>query len=427
MTLSSTRWRHVIAVALLLPAVAFMPARADDPGISPHAIVIGMSAPFNGASRNLGRQLYRGAMACFLAVNATGGIHGRQINLVAYDDAYQPETTFTNTLKLLQHDHAFLLFNYVGTDPVTRVLPILKKFENDQALLFFPLTGAEPQRRPPYDALVFNLRASYRQETAGLVDHLVAAGRSRIAVFYQADAYGRSGWAGVREALAGHNLRIVAEATYARGVAYTASFVRPVEILAADHPDAIISIGSYAASAGFIRAARQAGLTVPIANISFADSDSMLALLETSGAQDGRDYTQQLIHSAVVPSINNLDLPAVREYRALMDSYQPTLPSALSTAGDPDATYSTVGFEGYLNAQLLVQILTRLGDNPKRANLPAAVLASSGFDLGSGFTVSFAGGRNQGSDAVYYSTVLGGQVVPIDDWTPFTKNGSISP
>ena len=70
MTLSSTRWRHVIAVALLLPALAAMPARADDPGISPHEIVIGMSAPFNGASRNLGRQLYRGAMACFLAVKA---------------------------------------------------------------------------------------------------------------------------------------------------------------------------------------------------------------------------------------------------------------------------------------------------------------------------------------------------------------------
>jgi hypothetical protein len=166
---------------------------------------------------------------------------------------------------------------------------------------------------------------------------------------------------------------------------------------------------------------------VPIADISFADRGSMLQLLETSGAQDGRDYTQQLIHSAVVPSINSLDLPAVREYRALMDRYQPTLPPALSAAGGPDATYSTVGFEGYLNAQLLVQILTRLGDNPKRTDLPAAVLASSGFDLGSGFPVSFAGGRNQGSDAVYYSTVLGGQVVPIDDWASFTKNGSISP
>jgi ABC-type branched-subunit amino acid transport system substrate-binding protein len=203
--------------------------------------------------------------------------------------------------------------------------------------------------------------------------------------------------------------------------------VRPVEIIAADHPEAIISIGSYAASAGFIRAARQAGITVPIANISFADSDTMLQLLETSGAQDGRDYTQQLIHSAVVPSINSLDLRAVREYRALMDSYQPTLPPALSAAGGPDATYSTVGLEGYLNAQLLVQILTQLGDHPQRADLPAAALNSSGFDLGGGFTVSFAGGRNQGSDAVYYSTVRGGHVVPIDDWTPFTKNGSRSP
>ena len=90
-------------------------------------------------------------------------------------------------------DQVFLLFGYVGTPTVTRVLPMLKKFQDQQVYLFFPFTGAQPQREPPYGDFAFNLRASYRQETAGLVNNFVRIGRERIAMFYQADAYGRSG------------------------------------------------------------------------------------------------------------------------------------------------------------------------------------------------------------------------------------------
>ena len=70
-------------------------------------------------------------------------------------------------MKLMLEDRVFLLFGYVGTPTVTRVLPILKKFQDEQVYLFFPFTGAQPQREPPYGDFAFNLRASYRQETAG--------------------------------------------------------------------------------------------------------------------------------------------------------------------------------------------------------------------------------------------------------------------
>ena len=141
----------------------------------------------------------------------------------------------------------FALFGYVGTPTVTRVLPVLKKFQERNAYLFFPFTGAQPQREPPYDDFAFNLRASYRQETGGLVDNLASIGRRRIAVFYQADAYGRSGWAGVRRAMMRHRERIVAEATYRRGARFTSSMRPQVEILKKSEPDAVICIGSYAA------------------------------------------------------------------------------------------------------------------------------------------------------------------------------------
>src|SRR5262245_51398274 len=190
---------------LPVPAPGFHAASARPPGdgapdgVSEREILIGRSAAFKGPSRALGNELYRGSMAYLTEVNRTGGVHGRAIAIKAYDDGYQPGPAVTNTLRLMLEDHVFLLFDYVGTPTVTRVLPLLKKYERLHFLLFFPFSGAQPQREPPYERYVFNLRASYRQETAGLVENFVAVGRTRVAIFYQADAYGRSGWVGVRE------------------------------------------------------------------------------------------------------------------------------------------------------------------------------------------------------------------------------------
>ena len=248
-------------------------------GVTDTEIVLGTSAAFSGPSRGLGIELYRGANACFQEVNAGGGVNGRNVVLRIEDDGYQPDPCVANTMKLMLEDQVFLLFGYVGTPTVTRVLPLLKKFQDRSMFLFFPFTGAQPQRQPPYGDFAFNLRASYAQETGGLVDNFVKVGRSRIAVFYQADAYGRSGWAGVRAALKRHGKTIVGEATYKRGSKFTSVMRRPVEILKQADPQAVICIGAYAACAAFARDAVDNGLRVPIANLSFVGSENMLKLL----------------------------------------------------------------------------------------------------------------------------------------------------
>ncbi len=385
-------------------------------GVTDHEILIGISAAFKGASQGLGIELYRGSMAYFEEINRAGGVHGRKIVLQAYDDGYQPDPAVHNTLKLIREDQVFLLFDYVGTPTVTRVLPLLKKYNSRHFLLFFPFTGAQPQREPPYDALAFNLRASYLQETEGLVRNFLAIGRPRIAVFYQADAYGRSGWVGVREALAKQNAKMVGEATYARGTQYTESLDRQVAILQEVNPDAVISIGAYAACAAFIRDARKAGLTVPIANVSFVGSESMLKLLIETSREEGRDYTVNLVNSQVVPSYEDMNMPVVREYRALIDKYNPMPPADLAEANYKPLPYSFVSLEGFLNAKMLVEILNRLGDRPVRAQIAPVVRSIQNFDLGMGGSISFGSQRNQGSDAVYYTTVREGRFVPIHDW-----------
>lgn len=414
------RRRVWIALALVC-ALAAPVAQAPADGVTPKEVLVGMSAAFTGASRSLGLELYRGSMAYLAEINQAGGVHGRQIALRAYDDGYQPDLAVKNTLKLMREDNVFLLFNYVGTPTVTRVLPLLKKYQQQHFFLFFPFTGAQPQREAPYDKLAVNLRASYRQETEGLVQHFLEVGRSRIAVFYQADAYGRSGWVGVREALAKQQLKIAGEATYTRGTKFTESLDRQVAILQETRPDAIVSIGAYEACAAFIRDARKAGLDVPIANVSFVGSESMLELLTAASAADGRDYTSNLVNSQVVPSYEDAGVAVVREYRALMAKHNPSAPAGMITDGYKPLAHSFVSFEGFLNAKLLVELLQRMGPQPARARLLDTVAGIQDLELGMGSLVTFGGQRNQGSDAVFYTTVKDGRFVPIDDWKGWRK------
>jgi ABC-type branched-subunit amino acid transport system substrate-binding protein len=395
----------------------FFPGKEPDRG----EIVIGMSAAFKGASGGLGSELYRGAQACFAEVNRQGGVHGRKIVLKAYDDDYNPGPAVLNTRRLVHHDHAFLLFGYVGTPTVTRVLPLLKRFEDDHVFLFCPFTGAEPMRQGPYRRFVFNLRASYRDETRGLVDNLVAIGRKRIAVFYQIDAYGRSGWDGVRRALAGHGLKMAGEATYRRGTGFEPSMQRQVELLREGEPDAVICVGAYAACAAFIRDARDAGWQVPIANLSFVGSENLLGLLRAHGEETGRDYTADLINTQVVPSYTDANLKVVREYRRLMDRQADVaLPADLTADGYRPLRYSFTSLEGFLDALLVVELLRKLGPNPRRDQVCGAAELLD-VDIGLPQRVSFSAERHQAQSPVYYTTVQRGEFVVLTDWKRWKK------
>ena len=384
-------------------------------GVSDDEILLGTSAAFSGPSQGLGIELYRGAQAFFTQLNQQGGIHGRRVTLRLYDDGYQPDPSVQNTMELLLRDRVFALFGYVGTPTVTRVLPILKKFQQENVYIFFPFTGAQPQREPPYDEFAFNLRASYQEETAGLVENFLSIRRRRIAVFYQADAYGRSGWAGVRAALGAHGERIVAEATYTRGAGFANSMQEQVQILANANPDAVICIGAYGACAAFLRDAVDGGLDAPIANLSFVGSENLLQLIIDS-IEDSEPYTRLLINSQVVPSYEDDSIPVVREYSALMRSNNPQVPEALRQPGYVPFERSFTSLEGFVNAKMMAEILTRLGDSPSRARLEEAVFTVRDFDLGIGERISFSPERRQGMQRLYYTVVDQGRFVPLEDW-----------
>lgn len=413
-----TRWLRGVCRFLLTGLFALclsLPASARD------EYVLGMSAAFTGPSRGLGIELYRGSAAYFNQRNSQGGINGATVRLRALDDGYQPDPAVENTITLLRDNRVLCLFDYVGTPTVTRVLPLLKGYSGLRKLLFFPFTGAEPQREEPYSRYVFNLRASYREELAALTRKFVSLDRKRVAVFYQADAYGRSGWDGTRRALAAYGLSMVGEATYRRGTGFDQSMQPQVEIIKRTRPDVVFSIGSYAACAAFIRDARRAGLDVPIANVSFVGSENMVQLLMEAGEADGRDYTADLVNTQVVPSYEDVSLPAVREYRRLMDGADIPLPD-VADSDYRHFKYSFASFEGYLNAKVMTLILKRFATSPGRG-LAWAAESLGEFDIGIDAMVAFGPDRHQGLSTVYFTTVEEGVFVPVTEqrWTAWQR------
>src|SRR5688572_19680862 len=194
------------------------PRGASAPGVTPRDIRIGMSAAFKGTSAGLGTEFYRGAQACYAEINARGGILGRTISVVALDDGYEPTPCIRNTIQLVDKEQVFFLSNYVGTPTLTRALPVIKRYGD--VILVGNFTGAQPQREAPYADHVFNIRASYRQEMMMLVERFWQLGARKFGVYYQIDAYGRSGTDGVARGLAQHGAKIVAEATYVRGARF---------------------------------------------------------------------------------------------------------------------------------------------------------------------------------------------------------------
>ncbi|MFN8609200.1 MAG: ABC transporter substrate-binding protein [Vulcanimicrobiota bacterium] len=402
---------------LLLLLLLSLAALAQAPPAG-QPLKIGMSAAFKGPSRALGIELYRGAQAYISQLNRNGGVHGHPVQLVVRDDGYNPGPAVLNTIELVEKEKVLALFGYVGTPTVTRVLPLLKGGFGQRQLMLFPLTGAQPQRMPPYDDICFNLRASYAQETAGLVDHLYAAGYRKTGVFYQCDAYGRSGWEGVRRALAGRNLKIGAEATYRRGSGYDLAYAEQVKILRQAGVDHVICVGTYAPCAGFIRDARDLGWDVPIANLSFVSSETMLGLLLKEAEKTGRDYTSRLINSQVVPTYQDTRLAAVRDYQQAMQAGPPLPAPALSGEASPylPPRYSFVSFEGYLGARLLGEILNRCQGSYDPQDIRQAAESIRNLNLGLESKLSFAPGQHQGLHSVYFTRVEGGQFVPLVDW-----------
>ena len=407
---------HLLILAFGLDSPAILAAAGQSPGVTATEITFGQSAAFLGASASLGAQLWRGADAFFSNLNADGGVNGRKITVVSLDDHYEGEETLVNTIKLVTEQKVFGLFGYVGTPTIVKALPAIQKFSSEGLFLFSNFTGAQPQREPPHNRYVFNVRASYRTETAAIIKKYLDLGFKRIGMFTQDDAYGRSGIDGVTRALKERELSIIAETTYKRGTTIDQSMAEQVGVLKKAGVDAIVSVGSYAACAAFIRDLRKSGSEVPVANLSFVGPDALLDALVQIGKDAHTDLTRRLIGSQVVPAWNDLSVPLVKEYRSAMDGFSHNLPEAIRDPGFKPRKYSFGSLEGYLNAKVLALILKKISGEPTRQAFFKAAEDGKAMDVGLNEKISFGPDDHIGLSTVFLTEIQNGAYIPFKDW-----------
>jgi ABC-type branched-subunit amino acid transport system substrate-binding protein len=342
--------------AFMLAAVAS--ALHADPGVTPTSILIGQSAAFSGAASELGTEMRTGAAAYFRVINAAGGVNGRKIELRSLDDGYESDRAAANTKKLID-DGVFLLFGYVGTPTSNASKPI---FTAARVPFVGPFTGAE-SLRTPLNRYIFNVRASYFDETEKIVGQMTGQALDKIAVFYQNDDYGKAGLTGVERAMERRKIKIVATGTVERNTVDVAAAVKSIGKV---EPQAVIMISAYRSCAAFIKAMRA----------------------KESGA-DGRGVAV----SQVVPFPWNLGVPVVKEYQTQLE------------ASTSKQDYSFTSLEGFIAAKVLVEGLRRAGPDLTREKFITAMETMRDFDLG-GFWITFTPASHSGSKFVEL-TVIG--------------------
>jgi ABC-type branched-subunit amino acid transport system substrate-binding protein len=369
------------------------------PGVTYTEIVFGSSLALTGHASYLGIQAIRGASAYLNHVNDKGGVHGRRIRLIGYDDAYEPERCERNTRRLIDDDKVFALTCYVGTPTAVKVLPMIQEAKIP---LIGVLSGATALREP-FQEYVVNIRASYHQEIKDVIDNMVKrSGFTKIAVFYQEDEYGHDGLTGAKLALSQYGLEPVAAGGYQRGaveIGQAFEQIRPAD------PQAVVMIGTYEPCARFIMLAKQKRVGWLFHNVSPVGAEELVKRL-------GSDAEGVIITQVVPPPWETALLPAAQEYSVLLERYF------------PGETPSFVGFEGFVNAKVLVQALWRTGREVTREKYIEAIEGMDFYSPGIGSNINFGKLDHQGLHDVYLTAVRNGRIVLVTDWAQLDKTNA---
>jgi ABC-type branched-subunit amino acid transport system substrate-binding protein len=370
-----------IGATAFFSTVVGLPALADE-GVNAKEIRIGMANAQSGPASGLGLNLKAGAEAYLERVNAAGGVHGRKLVLVSVDDGYEPERAAAATKRLIEQDKVFTLFGYVGTPTSAASVPLASRASTPY---LFPFTGAEFLRNP-VNKWVFNVRASYFDETETMVERLTKdAGARRIALFIQDDAFGEAGKAGVNRALHKRGMRVVEEARYKRN---TLDIDEGLARIKAATPDAVVFVGTYKPLALLVKKARAAGVSARFLTVSFIGTAEFI---QEAGADGEGVYITQ-----VMPSPDAAALPLVKQFRQDMKNRP--------------VNYGSL--EGYVNAMVLVEALRKTGASPSRSAFVSA-LEGLNADLG-GLKVAYSATSHQGAKDVFLTVVRGGKAIPVE-------------
>ena len=373
-------WPRGIAVATILGfgAIALInTATHAEPGVFDDRILFGQSAAFEGPAAALGLGMREGILASFNEANVTGGVNGRRLELVSYDDGYEPEKAIANTKHLIDENGVFAVVGEVGTPTSNAAQPIT----TEAGVPFIgPFTGAAFLRNPSLRNVI-NVRASYDQEAEAWIAHLTTdLGISRIAILYQDDTFGRAGLSGVSKAMEKRGMKLVA-GTFERNT--TAVKTALLAIRKAD-PESVVMVGSYKPCAEFIKLARRLKVNPVFVNISFVGANALAKEL----GKDGKG----VVVTQVVPFPGDVSIPLVARYQKALK------------ATNGDAQIGFVSLEGYMVGRLVVEALGKVKGPVTRAGLLSTIKEVGTFDLG-GITLTYGADDHQGMDKVFLTVI----------------------
>jgi branched-chain amino acid transport system substrate-binding protein len=378
-------------VCALLVGAATPGDAQSTPGVSEKEILIGSCSALEGPSSPLGTETVAGAKAYFSVVNDEGGVHGRKLHLISYDDSYDPAKTQVCFDKLLA-DKVFALGFFVGTPTAVKYLPLAEENKIPLVGLF---TGAQTLYTPLRHWVV-NVRASYFDETREQIDGMWnALGYKKIGVIYPDDAFGAAVLDGVKEALKGHDAEPSAVASYQRQTAKADAAINHVR--AAD-PQAVVIVGPPNTVAPILKQAHSAGWKPLFLTVSFVGTEELIT--QAGADADGMVVTQ------VVPPYYLTDLKTVALYRRALTQYLP--------AERPNF----VSLEGFVDAMVLVEGLKRAGKDLTREGLIRGIESVHQLDLGLGpqLKLDYSAKDHKGFDHVIPSVIRSGRPVPFTDW-----------
>jgi ABC-type branched-subunit amino acid transport system substrate-binding protein len=361
-------------------------------GITDNEILIGSCSALEGPSHFLGTETVTGAKAYFAMINDAGGVDGRKLKLISYDDSYDPTKTEACFNRLMEQ-LVFALGFFVGTPTAVKYLPMA---ESNKIPLVGLFTGAQTLY-VPLRHWVVNVRASYFDETREQIDGLWGTlGYKKVGVIYPEDAFGVAVLDGVKAALKAHGAEPVAAASYQR---QTAQVGGAIDTVKAANPDAVVVVGPANTVAPILKQSRAKGWKPLFLTVSFVGTDELI--VEAGPDAEGMVITQ------VVPPYYLTDYKTVALYRRTLTKYFPTVQP------------NFVSLEGFVDAMVLVEGLKRVGKDLTREGLIHGIESIHEFDLGLGpqLKLDYSAKDHKGFDHVLPTVVRGGRAVPFTDWS----------
>jgi branched-chain amino acid transport system substrate-binding protein len=361
---------------LLAPAIA----RAET-GVTETEIRIGMWTPLSGPVALLGQSARDAVRLWAKEVNDKGGIHGRKINFISYDDAGSPQEAQTVIRRLIDQDQVFML---ISGSVSGSTLPVRQTITREK-VPFVSSISSNVNLMKPFSRYIFRIYANEDSQALGMVDWMMEHEKlKRPAIIYNSNDYGVGGFQIFQERLKEkYKISPAAAERYNPGDQdFSAQLLR----IKGAEPDGLL-IYAFAQEAGIIvRQAKELGIGAKL----FGGGGTSTPLLQRGAGQAAAGFVSVL----VVPEIaDSSQKPAVVAYRD-------KLKANLYPDGFPPGRPSEYDLAGYAAGKVTEAALEKVGKDLSRESFVDALEGIKNFDTGMTFPISYSKDNHEGTTEV---------------------------